>query len=164
MNTNSGKVFEEDFRKSCGTVVDVSTVRLLDPQAGYKSVGNICDFILYRKPIQVFIECKSYASHRIAFSAIRPTQWEGLIVKSRVPGVVAGVLFNFRPFGADPMAVFVPILELEKLADLEYKSITLPEALKLGTLLPATKRRVRYSYDVSAWLRQLEVCEEHARN
>lgn len=95
MKVNRGKAFEKQVRDGFEKVPDTTVTRLLDPQAGYAGVRNICDFIVYHNPHQYFIECKSCYGNTLPFSNITKNQLDGLLEMSKVSGVKAGYLIWF---------------------------------------------------------------------
>lgn len=92
MAVNRGKRFEDVIRKSFERVEGVSIDRLNDNTAGFKGIAGICDFIVYREPYEYYIECKSVHGASLPFSNITETQWNGLLQKSQIEGVFAGVI------------------------------------------------------------------------
>ena len=73
-------------------VPNVSIDRLHDQTTGFKGSQNICDFIVYKEPYEYYIECKSVHGASLPFSNITDTQWNGLLEKSKIEGVFAGVI------------------------------------------------------------------------
>lgn len=92
---NRGKQFEEQIKFGFEKAENASVIRLIDPQNGYAGVRNICDFIVYKKPTQYFIECKSCYGNTLPFSNITDNQWQGLLRQSRIDGVIAGYIIWF---------------------------------------------------------------------
>lgn len=64
--------------------------RLLDVSMGYKSIGNISDFIGYKKPYIFYLECKSRKGASLSFDGI--PQYEKLLGKVGIPGVRTGII------------------------------------------------------------------------
>lgn len=92
MSVNRGKDFENVIRAAFEKVDGVSIDRLHDNTAGFKGVAGICDFIVYKKPYQYYIECKSVHGNTFPLSNITAGQWQGLLEKSKIEGVHAGIL------------------------------------------------------------------------
>lgn len=92
MSQNRGKQFENVIRKAFEKVPDVSIDRLHDQTNGFKGSQNICDFIVYKEPYEYYIECKSVHGASLPFRNITDTQWEGLLEKSKIEGVYAGII------------------------------------------------------------------------
>ena len=92
MAENRGKKFEDVIRQSFEKVPGVSIDRLHDQTNGFKGSQNICDFIVYKEPYEYYIECKSVHGNTLPLSNITETQWNGLLEKSKIEGVFAGVI------------------------------------------------------------------------
>ena len=92
MTVNRGKQFESVIREAFEKVPNVSIDRLHDQTNGYKGSQNICDFIVYREPYEYYFECKSVHGASLPFSNVTETQWNGLLEKSKIDGVFAGVI------------------------------------------------------------------------
>lgn len=160
MSVNRGKQFEEQVRLGLEAVPDTNVVRLIDPQAGFAGVSNVCDFIAYRFPRQFMIECKSCYKNTLSihtnnpknkYGAISNTQWEGLLEASKKKGVVAGVLIWYIDHDE---TIFVPIRILQQLRDEGEKSVNIKDKTKLlgSWIIPGKKRRVLFDYDFTSFL------------
>lgn len=155
MGVNRGKDFEDCIREACEAVPDTSVTRLIDPQAGYAGVRNICDFIVYKYPTQFFLECKSCHGNTLSIHSNNPkkmygeitnTQWEGLLEKSEVRGVVAGVLIWFIDHDK---TVFVPIQRLKQYRQDGYKSVNITKMWDDDwCALDGRKKRIYFEYDM----------------
>lgn len=148
---SSGKAFEQDFKKSI-TDSDISVDRLYDSMGGFKGVTTICDFILYAYPHQYYLELKSYKGTYIPMSAIKKHQFTGLMQKRKVSGVRAGVLLNYRIDDELQETYYIDILAIDKLKQQDIKGINLDTARQNGVLVPAHRKRTRYSYDIRGTL------------
>ena len=114
MAVNRGKQFEDVVRKAFEKVPGVSIDRLHDQTTGFKGSQNICDFIVYRKPYEYYIECKSVKGNILPFRNITETQWDELLKKVEIEGVIAGIICWWTQRDT---TLFIPIqiLEAEKL-------------------------------------------------
>ena len=92
MSVNRGKDFENVIKRSFEKVEGVSIDRLHDQTTGFKGSRNICDFIVYKEPYEYYIECKSVHGNTLPFSNITDNQWTGMLEKSRIEGVFAGLI------------------------------------------------------------------------
>ena len=120
MSPNRGKQFENVIREAFERVPNVSIDRLHDQTNGFKGSQNICDFIVYKEPYEYYIECKSVHGASLPFRNITDTQWEGLLEKSKIEGVYAGIICWF----ADKNDTrFFPIQYLQKYKQLGCKSV-----------------------------------------
>lgn len=155
MPPNYGKEFEGVVRKAFEKVPNVSIDRLHDQTTGWKGSTNICDFIVYREPYEYYFECKSVHGNRLPFSNITDTQWKGLMEKSQIEGVFAGIIC----WWIDRDRTF--FLPIQKLAiwryfdsALQLKSISVEQAEKDVSCIEITgkKKRVFFDYDMEKFL------------
>ena len=147
MGVNRGKDFEDCIREACEAIEDTSVTRLIDPQAGYAGVRNICDFIVYKYPTQYFLECKSIKGNTLNFkSDITENQWNGMLEKSKVRGVVAGVIVWFIDHDK---TIFVPIQDLEEMRADGHKSFNATaQYVEYYYHIPGRKKRIYFEYDM----------------
>lgn len=120
MATNRGKKFEDVVRKAFEKVPGVSIDRLHDQTTGFKGSQNICDFIVYREPYEYYFECKSVHGNVLPFRNITDTQWDGLLEKSKIEGVTAGIICWWID---KDVTRFIPIEVLQKMREDGKKSI-----------------------------------------
>ena len=158
MPPNYGKEFEGVVRKAFEQVPNVSIDRLHDQTTGWKGSANICDFIVYREPYEYYFECKSVHGNRLPFSNITDTQWKGLMEKSQIEGVFAGVICWW--IDKDRTA-FIPIHVLQYMRENDAKSF--PCSL-LDTRITdwegiveitGKKKRVFFNYDMERFLEEV---------
>lgn len=152
---NRGKQFEKKVEQSLSRVQDCTITRLQDPMAGFKGIKNICDYIVYKHPCITYLECKCCYGNRLPFSNITETQWEGLLSKSEVYGVRAGIMCWFIDHD---LTFFIPIKVLDDMKVFENKhSIHYEECCNNEevTLIPSVKKRVLCDYAMEDFL---DVC------
>lgn len=147
MGINRGKKFEGEVKNALEACPHISIDRFPDPMAGYMGMRNICDFGVYQYPFQYYFECKSLVGNTLNFEgAITVNQWDGLLEKSAIKGVVAGVLVWFIDHD---MTVFVGIEELVKLKAAGHKSLNIKD-VKSGLVdyveLGGKKKRIFFTY------------------
>jgi len=155
MGINRGKQFEDAVKKAFSKVPNVSIDRLMDPMAGYAGVRNICDYIIYKKPHEIYLECKSTHGNTLPFSNITQNQWEGLLEKSKIEGVIAGVLVWYIDHN---VTYFVPITEFKRMKDEGAKSLHinhLNHEVVTHVFMPGKKKRVLFEYDAFTFLDEL---------
>jgi len=160
MSVNRGKKFEKVVQECFERINDVSIDRIHDQTTGYRGSSNICDFIVYREPNEFYFECKSVHGNTLPFSNITETQWEGLLEKSAIPGVYAGIICWWIDKG---VTRFIPIQELQDLKDINVKSIRYDSKFPVdfgnglyeSIEIPAAKKRVFYDYDMEALLNEI---------
>ena len=150
MSQNRGKQFEEVIKKSFEKIPNVSVDRLHDQTTGYLGSKNICDFIVYKKPYEYYIECKSVHGNTFPFSNITDNQFRGLLEKSKIKGVIAGLIIWFVD---KDVTIFVEINDLKVAKDLGDKSIRFDEAY---IRLQGKKKRVFFDYDMDSFFHTIE--------
>lgn len=150
MNQNRGKQFEEVIKKSFEKIPNVSVDRLHDQTTGYLGSKNICDFIVYKKPYEYYIECKSIHGNTFPLSNITDNQFRGLLEKSKIKGVFAGVIVWFVD---KDVTIFVEINDLKVAKDLGDKSIRFDEPY---IKLQGKKKRVFFDYDMDYFFHTIE--------
>lgn len=156
---NRGKQFEEAICAGFKAVPETSVLRLYDPQGGQAGVSNICDFVVYHYPHQLFIECKSCYGNTLSihtnnpknkYGAISNTQWEGMLEVSTVPGVIAGVMAWFIDHDE---TLFIPIQVLQELRESGAKSVNINKVDRTQCyMVPGKKKRVLFEYDFTNFL------------
>ena len=171
MAVNRGKQFEEVVRQAFEAVEGVSVDRLHDQTTGYIGSSNICDFIVYKKPYEYYIECKSVHGNTLSihsvpkpnkhgvlhglYGSITDTQWEGLLAKTKIKGVVAGILCWWVD---TDVTKFLPIQELAEMRSWGMKSVHYN--MMAGYKVEGQKKRVFYDYDMLKLLKRLESKED----
>lgn len=156
MAVNRGKQFEQVVRESFEKVPGVSIDRINDQTTHYKGSTNICDFIVYRKPYEFYFECKSVHGNVLPFSNITDTQWRGLLEKSKIHGVFAGIICWWVD---RDVTGFIPIQELQRCVDDGRKSIRFDDGLYSYLEfypIAGKKKRVFFEYDMEVFLHEVE--------
>lgn len=153
MAYNYGKKFEDVVREAFEKVPGVSIDRLHDQTTGWKGSSNICDFIVYREPYEYYFECKSVHGASLPFSNITETQWNGLLAKSKIEGVFAGVICWWTQ---KDVTLFLPIEELELEKQHGWKSVRYDIEKANGVIeIKGKKKRVFFDYDMEEFLNEL---------
>ena len=161
MANNKGKPFENAVRKSFEKVPGVSIDRLKDASLvrtrtktkKLKGVNNPSDFIVYKKPHEVYVECKSHKGNTLPFSCIREEQIKGMLEKSLIMGVTAGLIIWYIDHD---LTVWVPIDVVVTLMNFGYKSINIKDLDKVPHLvIPGKKKRIYFDYDMKQFLEDL---------
>lgn len=150
MAINRGKQFESVIKKCFERVENCSVDRLHDQMSGFKGSKNICDFIVYKYPRQFYIECKAVHGSILPFSDITDNQWKGLLKKSEISGVIAGIICWWIDKN---ITKFIPIQELENFKNFLPASRSIRYDLDyMGVLINGTKKRVFFDYDMEEFL------------
>ena len=165
MAQNRGKQFEDVVREALERVPGVSVDRLHDQTNGYLGSSNICDFIVYKRPFELYLECKSVHGNTFSihgtdekhkYGNITNKQWEGLLEKSKIKGVVAGVLIWWVD---KDVTRFVTIQSLQRIREHEFNSIRYDADVVQGEYLytlKGKKKRVFFDYDMEDFLGYLK--------
>lgn len=156
MAYNYGKKFEDVVRGAFEKVPGVSIDRLHDQTTGWKGSTNICDFIVYREPYEYYFECKSVHGNTLPFSNITETQWNGLLEKSKIEGVFAGIICWFVNKNDTR---FFPIQYLQKYKQLGCKSVAAfddSDDVVHPIEIKGKKKRVFFEYDMESFLNEIQ--------
>ena len=157
MAVNRGKDFEHEIYQALKAVPNVSIDRYPDPRAGFAGIKNICDFGVFRAPNFIYIECKSKHGNTLNFkNDITEGQWSGLLEKSVVTGVFAGVIIWFID---NNITAFVPIQELQRLKDEGAKSLNVKDLIEgnvQNVPVSGVKKRVFFKYEGQKFLDDLQ--------
>ena len=156
---NRGKDFEEQIRKAFGSIKDVSIDRIPDQMNGFAGGSNICDFIVFYCPNQYYIECKSFYGNTLSINSnrdkrhygdISDTQWEGLLEKSKIKGVVAGYMIWSIEWDK---TFFISAEDMKAWRDAGHKSINMKEFADIPHYtIDGHKRRILFDYDMTKFL------------
>jgi hypothetical protein len=153
MAENQGKKFENVIKESFLKVPNVSIDRLHDQTTGFKGSQNICDFIVYKEPYEYYIECKSIHGASLPFSNITDTQWNGLLQKSQIEGVFAGVICWWID---KDVTKFIPIQALQWNKENGYRSIRFDHNGTSFIEIKGKKKRVFFDYDMEEFLNEIQ--------
>ena len=163
MGINRGKQFELVFKECCKKVDGVSIDRLHDQTNGFAGSSNICDFIVYKKPYEYYFECKSIHGNTFPLSNLTDKQYKGLLEKSKIKGVVAGVIVWWID---KDVTRFIPIKTVYEFKSLGYKSIRydsgIPDYLNYADSeycisdIKGKKKRVFFDYDMQDFFDSIE--------
>lgn len=155
MAVNRGKAFEDVVKRDFSKVSNCTVDRIHDQTNGFAGSSNICDFIIYRKPNIIFLECKSCYGNTLNFSNITINQWNGLRNKALSEGVIAGVMIWFID---KDETVFVPIQILDELKGEDNKSFNLKRDIDLEGVIriQGVKKKVFFTYDMEQFLDEVQ--------
>lgn len=178
MSVNRGKQFEDVIESAFEKIPNVSVVRLHDQTTGYLGSSNHCDFIVYKKPYEYHIECKSVHGNTLSihsipkpdkhgvlhgfYGNITDTQWEGLLEKSEIKGVYAGILCWWVD---KDVTRFIPIQMLHflrefcKMKSYRYDIVDIEDIeldyMYKSILIQGKKKRVFFDYDMEELLNEI---------
>lgn len=177
MAVNRGKDFEHVIREAFEKISDVSIDRLHDQTNGFAGSTNICDFIVYKKPYEYYIECKTVHGNTLSihgndekhkYGNITNKQWEGLLEKSKIKGVFAGIICWWVD---KDITRFIPIQLLQYLRERGDKSIRYDcdwniaepddkpftfKNVQRCINIQGKKKRVFFDYDMDSFFHKIE--------
>jgi len=153
---NRGKDFEKVIKEAFEKVPGVSIDRLHDQMNGFAGSANISDFIIYKYPYEYYIECKSVHGNTLPFSNISKNQWNGMLEKSKIDGVFAGVLCWWID---KDVTAFIPITLLEQWKTSGYKSVRYDDVqdCPYAIELHGKKKRVFFEYDMEEFFKITDI-------
>jgi len=161
---NRGKDFEGIVKDCFDRLPYTYALRLYDPQGGYASVANICDFAVSHIYRQYLIECKTVHGNTLPiyspdpkkkYGNISNTQWDGMIdaVKHN-PCIVAGVLCWWVD---RDMTLFLPIDYLAYQRNVVGRKSIRFDIEDVGrVVINGTKKRVYFDYDFESLFNAFE--------
>ncbi|MBP5710589.1 MAG: Holliday junction resolvase RecU [Bacteroidales bacterium] len=155
MAENRGKQFETVIKDAFRKVPGVSIDRFHDQMSGFAGSRNVSDFVVYKEPYEVYVECKTTRGNNFRFSNITDGQWSGLLEKSKIKGVFAGILCWWIDYDT---TLFIPIqmlydLKNEGLKSIRYDLFTYPPYKVLK--IKGEKKRVFFDYDLSDFVEEV---------
>ena len=153
---NRGKDFERQVKSAFEKIEGVSIDRLKDSMSGYMGDNTICDFIVYKKPYEFYIECKAVHGNTLNFkSDIRPNQWEGLTEKSLINGVYSGFMVWFIDHD---LTIYIDVAVLANMRASGLKSLNIRDLDYIDTVqsnrlmcIGGKKRRILFDYDMNSF-------------
>lgn len=175
---NSGKIFEEDFKKSISS--EVLYIRLPDPpQAFVKtkttrfSAKNPCDCFLFDTQNQLLyaLELKTTKQKSISFESvsviddikirmIHKHQIVGLMEFQKYENVNGGFIFNFRDEKNDKQTTYYQNISnfLKMTKKIQKYSFNEKDLMKYKAIeIIGEKKRTHYKWDVSNLLHSLSI-------
>lgn len=150
---NRGKDFERQIKIGFEKVTNVSVDRINDQMSGFKGSTNVSDFVVYKYPFEYYIECKTHYGNTLPFSCITQNQWIGMLEKSKIRGVFAGVMCWFIDHD---VTVFIPIEMLEEMKNEGRKSFHVRDIDYWSFRIKGTKRRVLFDYNMAEFFKEIE--------
>lgn len=156
MSVNRGKDFEKVIKEAFEKIPGVSIDRLHDQMNGFAGSANISDFIMYKYPHEYYIECKSVHGNTLPFSNISKNQWNGMLEKSKIDGVFAGVMCWWID---KDVTLFLPIQILYQLRRTNNKSVKYDINEYIGNVvkIKGKKKRVFFEYDMEEFFKITDI-------
>lgn len=163
---NRGKQFEDVVRACFAKVPNVSIDRLHDQTTGFLGSSNIADLIVFREPYEYYFELKSVHGNTLSihsndekhkYGNITNVQWEGLLEKSKIQGVFAGILVWWVDHD---VTAFIPITTLQEYRADGHKSVRYDNDDIYRFVLTGKKKRVFFDYDMEVLLNELSASRD----
>lgn len=166
---NSGKLFEQQFRKSVLKIPNLFYYRLKDSPSSWDNKtkskktkskvrftnNNICDTVMYKNPYLFLLELKSHTGARLPLSCIRENQINGLVEASETNGIIAGIICDFSD---KDKCYFLDITFVDDFTKNETrKSIPISYFQENGIEIDVKKLRVKKLYDVDKFIEQSSI-------
>ena len=108
---------------------------------------------MYKKPHEIYVECKSHKGGTLPFSCIREEQWNGMLEKINVEGVKAGFIIWFIDHDK---TFWINIENATYFYRNGYRSIRLKDLNDYNSIeIHGTKKRVYFDYDMEEFLEKL---------
>lgn len=156
MSINYGKKFEKNFEVNwLKSFPNTFLLRLPDQQSGYFGTSrNLCDFIAYNNKTLFLLECKSIKGNTFPLTNLK--QYDKLILKKGIKGVICGVILWFREHDK---ILFIPIETFEKLKKDNKKSFNikmLQDTYYKSIIIPTVKKRTFLTGDYTVLFNEEE--------
>lgn len=122
---------------------------------GYVGINNPCDFIIYKRPNILYLECKTKNNNTLNFKYdIRNNQWDKLYEYSKIDGVNAGIICWFIQ---QNKTIYLPIEYLHYMRENGYKSFNVSKDMDKIPLyeLEGYKKRTFYEYNLEKFLNDI---------
>lgn len=177
MNKNGGKIFEQQFQKSCAKQ-KICCIRLVDSNKFGEHAqsrftpDNICDFICFNGDILLLAELKHTKGTSISFNQpvtekgdgtymIKPKQVKSLLKYIDFKNVICGLILDFadRETKTKTIEGGTYFIEINTFVDwcnaVAKKSINQEDCEMIGTKIKRTKKKVNYEYDIEQLLNDI---------
>lgn len=141
---NMGKKFEDLVYKTFKEYPGVSIDRIPDQTMKYKGRKNVSDFVVFRRPFEYYIECKTVHGNTLPFANI--TQYDALLEKGDIDGVIPGVLCWWVD---KDVTRWIPICEIAYFKSKGKKSVRYDE--NAGFEILGRKKKVFFDYDLDTF-------------
>lgn len=170
MSKNEGKIFEQQFQKSC-IKQNICCIRLIDSNKfgvhteSRFTPDNICDYICFDGTILMLLELKHTKGTSISFNQpalednkgtymIKPKQVRSLLKYTGYPNVICGLVLDFgdrqtKTQSIEGGAYFIEINDFVNwTSSIDKKSINQEDAASIGIKIDRKLKKVNYEYDI----------------
>lgn len=153
MKLSLAKNFEHNVKAQLSDVKDVYVLRLYDTMFAAKGIRNPADFIAYKKPNMILLECKTTAGASLPFKNISDGQWEDIYNATQKAKGIRGIILVW--FYDKDTTLAIDIRKLVELKNNGDKSIRY-DATGDGIIkVEGEKSRLYFKYDFDTMLNEV---------
>lgn len=147
------KNFEHNVKAQLSNVDNVYVLRLYDTMFAARGIRNPSDFIAYKKPNMILLECKTTAGASLPFKNISDGQWEDIYNATKKADGIIGIILVW--FYDKDVTLAIDIRKLVALKLMGEKSIRY-DACGDGIIqVHGTKAKLYYTYDFKSMLEEV---------
>lgn len=147
------KNFEHNVKAQLSDVKDVYVLRLYDTMFAARGIRNPSDFIAYKKPNMILLECKTTAGASLPFKNISDGQWEDIYNATQKAKGIRGIILVW--FYDKDTTLAIDIRKLVELKNNGDKSIRY-DATGDGIIkVEGEKSRLYFKYDFDTMLNEV---------
>lgn len=152
-----GKIFEANMWASIPK--DTFFYRMKDDTSGFAGISNPGDCIIYSDGYMYVLELKTTKTTNVPVANLSDMQIKKLSEYSRMPGVVAGFVFNFREQPDNP-TYFISGDTIANSIKNGIKSFNITYCQANGTEIQSTLKKIHHKYHIAEWLKQTKKTTE----
>ena len=147
------KNFEHNVKAQLSNVDNVYVLRLYDTMFAARGIRNPADFIAYKKPNMILLECKTTAGASLPFKNISDGQWEDIYNATQKAKGILGVILIW--YYDKDVTLAVDIRKLVELKNNGEKSLRF-DACGDGIIkVHGAKAKLYYTYDFKSMLEEV---------
>lgn len=147
------KNFEHNVKAQLSDVKDVYVLRLYDTMFAARGIRNPADFIAYKKPNMILLECKTTAGASLPFKNISDGQWEDIYNATQKAKGILGVILIW--YYDKDVTLAVDIRKLVALKLMGEKSIRYDACGEGIIKVHGAKAKLYYTYDFKSMLEEV---------
>ena len=147
------KNFEHKVKAQLSNVDNVYVLRLYDTMFAAKGIRNPSDFIAYKKPNMILLECKTTAGASLPFKNISDGQWEDIYNATQKAKGILGVILIW--YYDKDVTLAVDIRKLVELKNNGEKSLRFDACGEGIIKVHGAKAKLYYTYDFKSMLEEV---------
>lgn len=153
MKLSLAKNFEHNVKAQLSDVKDVYVLRLYDTMFAARGIRNPADFIAYKKPNMILLECKTTSGASLPFKNISDGQWEDIYNATQKAKGIRGIILVW--FYDKDTTLAIDIRKLVELKNNGDKSIRYGATGDGIIKVEGEKSRLYFKYDFDAMLNEV---------